>query len=270
MDTIGIFVRLLESEGAYARRNAAYRLGESKNKKAVKPLIGVLFDHDWEVRMAAAWALGHIGDAAAVNTLIGMLDDRNSNVRAITVWALGEIGDPSAVGPLTKMLNDPEWDIRKNVVDALGKIGDGSVASLLVGLLEYEVAAVKSAIAEALEKIGGNSVVPGLIGRLNDSSEHVRENSFLVLGRFVEGYKSMENIQEFEKMLMEGSDSLMKERAGALARIDSSTFVERLQNKVEGKKKRLALQPDVLLDGKPKPPKEDKGAHQVPRRVSNG
>jgi HEAT repeat protein len=269
MDTIGIFIRLLESEGAYARRNAAYRLGEAKNKKAVKPLIGVLFDHDWEVRMAAAWALGHIGDAAAAHALIGMLDDKNSNVRAITAWALGEIGDPTAVDPLTKKLNDPEWDIRKNIVDALGKIGDGSVASLLVGLLEYEVAAVKSAIAETLERIGGNSVVPGLIGRLNDPSEQVRENSFLVLGRFVEGCKSMDNLQEFEKMLMEGSDSLMKEMDDALIRVDSSTFVERLQDKVEGKKKRLALQLDVLLDDKPKPPKKDMGAHHKVRRATS-
>lgn len=252
-------IKMLESEGVHGRRNAAYLLGETRDRNAVQPLIGALFDHDWEVRMAAAWGLGHIGDASAVHALNGALGDRNSNVRALAVWALGEIGDAAAVSPLTGLLNDSEWDIRKNVVTALGKIGDGSVSSLLVGLLKDEDAAVKSTIAKTLGEFGDIPVVvPGLIGTLNDPSEHVREDGVMVLGWIVEKSDSMENLQEFEGMLEEGSAVLKRERAKALVRVDSNTLVGRLQDRIEGKKMELAPKKDLLLMGRPKPPKDEK------------
>ncbi|MEX2738191.1 MAG: HEAT repeat domain-containing protein, partial [Candidatus Wukongarchaeota archaeon] len=50
-------IKALKDEDAEIRREAAYNLGEMKDKRAVDPLIEALKDEDSSVREEAVWAL---------------------------------------------------------------------------------------------------------------------------------------------------------------------------------------------------------------------
>ncbi len=52
------------------RSQAAEKLGESKDPRAVEALVKALKDKDRNVREAAAGSLGRIGDASAVDALL--------------------------------------------------------------------------------------------------------------------------------------------------------------------------------------------------------
>jgi hypothetical protein len=98
-------------------------LGESKDPRAVEPLISALKDTDLVVRKGATYALGHLGKPA-VELLIAGLDNENALVREGAAIALGYIEDPRAVESLNAALKDPILEVRESAARALGKIKD--------------------------------------------------------------------------------------------------------------------------------------------------
>ena len=66
-------MRLIKSGSVEERFEAAQRLGEAKNKRAVPVLIEALNDPNQHVRGWAAWSLGQIGSMDAVDPLIETL-----------------------------------------------------------------------------------------------------------------------------------------------------------------------------------------------------
>jgi len=78
----------LRAQDPYVRREAARKLGELKEKRAVAPLIGAMKDDDPYVRRRAAVALGNIGDLRAVESLIQTLNDSDSFVQTYSIDAL--------------------------------------------------------------------------------------------------------------------------------------------------------------------------------------
>jgi len=89
--------------------NAAEALGKI-GAPAVEPLIVALRDEDWYVRENAAKALGETKDARAVKPLIEALGDQN--VRSNAAKALGKIKDVRAIAPLIAALEDEEQYFR--------------------------------------------------------------------------------------------------------------------------------------------------------------
>jgi tetratricopeptide (TPR) repeat protein len=90
------------------RSQAAFRLGQSKDKKAVAPLIMALnSDEHWTVRQNAAKSLDTLKAREAVPSLIKALESDDSVfVRSSAAKALGTLGDHRAMGPLKKALGD--------------------------------------------------------------------------------------------------------------------------------------------------------------------
>ncbi|MHA1431592.1 MAG: HEAT repeat domain-containing protein [Candidatus Freyarchaeota archaeon] len=74
-DVESLISALKNSEDWGDRVEAAWTLGETKDRRAVEPLIQALGDEHWRVRWRAAWALGEIGDERAVKPLIRALED---------------------------------------------------------------------------------------------------------------------------------------------------------------------------------------------------
>lgn len=97
-------------------------------KPAVEPLIQVLKDEHWEVRLKAAEALGKIKDPKAVEPLIQALKDGNDSVRQKVAFALGDIGNARALEALTQAKEDKSWFVRQAAKAALKKIQKRMIA----------------------------------------------------------------------------------------------------------------------------------------------
>jgi len=90
------------------RSQVAFRLGQSKDSKAINPLIAALRNNEkWMVRKNAADSLATLGTHEAVPSLISALEsDKNVFVREAAAKALGNLGDERAVEPLQNALRD--------------------------------------------------------------------------------------------------------------------------------------------------------------------
>jgi len=102
------FARLheqLRSEDSRQREDAARKLGQFRDTRAVDALIAALKDGEVAVRAAAARALGKIGDKRAVEPLIEAYQEQSYESFVDTLWALGDIGGTRAEQMLVAALN---------------------------------------------------------------------------------------------------------------------------------------------------------------------
>lgn len=87
-DEVARAVHALKEKDAKARLQAAEKLGQSCDKRAVEPLIDLLKDSDPLTRAAAIEALGKLGDKGSVTPLIELIYDQDWRVRLALVSAL--------------------------------------------------------------------------------------------------------------------------------------------------------------------------------------
>ena len=122
---IGYVIKALGDEDHMVRMKAARILGETRNRRAVEPLVTALrTDKHYAVREEAANALGKKKDPRAVDALIYALGDKESGVQRLAAASLGEIGDRRAVEPLLITLREDRSPlVRSAVLAALDKIG---------------------------------------------------------------------------------------------------------------------------------------------------
>jgi len=174
----------LASEDRRLRIDAAKKLGDIRDEKAIKPLIGSLKDIDPDVRLAASDSLfkigsvtvdylikaldednnnlllrviellGEIGDKRGINPLINFLDEKNNVfIRIAAVKSLAAFDDSRIIDPLISILTDKRYMLRIAAVDALGDVGDESVKEILKESLLDESYMVREAAKESIEKI---------------------------------------------------------------------------------------------------------------------
>ncbi len=77
--------------------------------------------HD-KARIAAAVSLGRLDDRRAVKPLLRALRDHNRVVRAVAASALGKLGDPVALPLLQRATKDSDEMVRKHAVEAISAI----------------------------------------------------------------------------------------------------------------------------------------------------
>lgn len=97
-------------------------LEETRDPRAVKPLMRALHDREARFRIIAAKTLGEIGDARALEALMGTLKDKDPQVRAAAAAALGKIKDGRAKAGLEALLEDEEQEVHiaaKKALDTL-------------------------------------------------------------------------------------------------------------------------------------------------------
>ena len=109
------------------RIRAAKALGESRDPRAISPLIACLKDVDPRLRRYCAEALLRLGSIRSVHAFIGCLEDREESLftRKVAADALSKIRSYSAIDSIVGRLLDPAENesLRVHAADALGRTG---------------------------------------------------------------------------------------------------------------------------------------------------
>ena len=175
-DEVSSLLNQLKSTNADRRAEAAYALGETRDGRALEPLLETLRDpsEDGQVRMGAAYSLGFLGDVAAVDPLIETLREdmeMRTGILAACIGALGELKDPRAVPILLEALSNrsDDWIYREMAARALGEIGDSRAVGPLISAAY--MADTRHDAIEALAKIGAPEAVDALIEALDEGEE---------------------------------------------------------------------------------------------------
>jgi HEAT repeat protein len=187
-------LRALQHEDWLGRLHAVESLGKSKSKRAVEPLLSVLFnDRDSAVREDVVRALGEIGDPQAVEYLFTAMQE--PGLRTLVVETLGRIGDARAVPvlidvllgasppPMTRTMAgcgdqwNEEFMTQGAAARALGSIGDERAIPSLITALNQTFTRAEAAAALAKFR---SKIVPFLLPLLNESRDenllfHIRE-----------------------------------------------------------------------------------------------
>ncbi len=87
-DAVARAIASLKGQDAKSRTQAAQRLGQACDSRALDPLIESLNDTDPLIRVAAVEALGKLGDPASVNSLVELIFDEDWRVRMALISAM--------------------------------------------------------------------------------------------------------------------------------------------------------------------------------------
>lgn len=178
--------RLLGDPAEIVRATAAGELGRVGHASAVAPLSARLAaERRAFVRKEIAYALGRVGDPSAIASLEAWLArERDREVRGAVVWALAEIGSPASVAPLVAALGDPDELVRRHAVRGLGMTRAEGALPLVVDRLERDASAdVRRHAAEALGRIGDPAARAALEAALGDSDPYVANEADRALER---------------------------------------------------------------------------------------
>jgi HEAT repeat protein len=146
-------IQQLNQNDVIARLHAVKALGETKDARAVEPLIAVLKDD--KCGLQAANALAKIGQPS-VTPLCASLKADSPVARRNAAMALGKIKDSSTVKPLIAALNDEDLIVRRNAARALGEIHDNSAVEPLTAALKDDSPVVRRNAALALKGMGSS------------------------------------------------------------------------------------------------------------------
>lgn len=191
---------------------------EALHEEEILRLIASLKDEDESVRMIAAEALGKMG-APAVLPLIGVLSDPFYQVRIAVADILGDLRDPRAEKPLYATLKDEDEEVRIAAARALGKIGVQESVIPLLQACKDEYPRVCEAAVDSLSQLG-NSVIPILIKVLQHDSPRVRGGAASALGKMHAG----EAAEPLVALFRDPDPSVRSAAGKALAEIGNTAF----------------------------------------------
>lgn len=179
-----IWQRWLSDWDLKTRVLGAESLGKLGQDSAVSPLIRVLGDPEYKVRLAVVRALGRLKSPRSLEIvpLLGRLRDTNSTVRRAVVEVLAQKDDRRAVIPLMGALQDSSSDVRKAAADALGRLGDPGARTSVERLLADRSSSVVLAAIQALGRLGQKESAAPLISVLNTGSNQLRHEAATALG----------------------------------------------------------------------------------------
>jgi len=182
-DAVEPLIPLLQDKVKAVREEAAAALA-AIGDAAIPSLLKALQHEDWLVRLHAVESLGLAKSKRAVEPLLSIVfNDRDSAVREDAVRALGEIGDPQTVEHLFMVIREP--GLRTVAVEALGRIGDRRAVPVLIDIMRGanppeatrtvagcgdqwdEESITQGAAAGALGAIGDERAIPSLVASLN-------------------------------------------------------------------------------------------------------
>ena len=180
-DKSDIFLRDLSANDPETRKGAASMLGDFIDVRAVEPLIGLLQDERFDVRIAAASSLAVYKDGRAIEPLISALNDPDIYVRVAVIRTLGALGDARALDPLMTIFRNIEG-LRATVIQAFGNISDPSIFNTIMSLVDDHDEDVRHAAAVALGGYKNSLTLPALTELSRDEDTEVAEAATCSLG----------------------------------------------------------------------------------------
>ena len=180
-------VPLLEDRIEFVRREAAYALGDVRDRSTTAAVIRLMkSDKIPEVRTATAIALGKIGDLSAIESLLAILkirpreDDeflRRSAARSIgQIAQISVTGNPSVLTPLN-FLPEKFKDLgSSDATGAIPQILTAAVDTLLTALKNTnESDDTRREAAFSLGAIGDSRSIPTLQAYVTDADPYLAE-----------------------------------------------------------------------------------------------
>ncbi len=164
----------------YVARNGVVMIGEIGGDGALERLTGALAHGDGRVRREAVAALAKIGGEDAGLLSMGLLDDHEADVREAAARTLSALKVQRAVRPLLDVLaREKEQAVVEQVLRALGQIGDpGAVPAISKkaagGLLARNPIEVRVAAIAALGDIGTPQALKTISAAAQDKSPEIQ------------------------------------------------------------------------------------------------
>ena len=208
-------IRLLGNPDPDIRWRAASILGDSRDRRAVGPLIAALADTDERVSSSAAVALGEIHDEEAVDPLIRACTTGNPDLRRESVAALGRIGSGRAVAAIIAASGDESSGVRLSAIRAMGWIRDARVLPALLPFLQNPDPLVRLETVRAVSPYSGRKVDLLLIRALEDPDAGIRREAARQVGR----RKVVAAVQPLVRLFEDPDTEVRKVAARALERI---------------------------------------------------
>lgn len=170
--------RLVYHENEETRANLARGLGQRINPMSVQPLVEMLNDPSYDVKVEAIRSLGLTRSELAGEHLLAVLQSPELAVLADhAAWGLGELRYQPAVEPLLGLLTEETPNrIRAMIFRALGKIGDRRAIPSLVTTLQTEPQRfqhLRSSACLALIQLNGQDDAPLIFQQLANCTQRV-------------------------------------------------------------------------------------------------
>lgn len=239
MKELGVVEKLIElvkDEDDGLSRAAIFALGQMGEKKAVKPLIQVIKNRNFNY-VYAIEALGNIGDKQAIEPLLKIIKKPQKDyIEITTMYALAKLSDKSAIKPIISKLqklgqkedlNSKELKVLIQLVKILGSFDDEEVIKSLVdldmnfenkslGVMQLISKEVEASLNQILER--GNDTLTYLVDQLF-KREDIQYNDF----------HFREIRSNALKKLMERSDNPLNQLIELFRYSDSSLIISALK-----------------------------------------
>jgi twitching motility protein PilT len=173
----------------------------------IQPTLAQLSASDADLRVQAVYLLEAFADLRTVGPLLNMLRDTDWWVRIVVCETLGRLKDPVIIPSLRELFNDP--DAKWAAIEAVGRIGGEPAATALLPRLKDSSPEVRSSVVETLRQVRDVRVEQALVEvSTKDPSIDVRLKAVEVL-RSLQGktragsmvVSSQELSRPLEKML---------------------------------------------------------------------
>jgi len=184
-DSFDLLCRAIASDDQIVRANAAFLLGKSGNKEALKLLLIAmrLRDSSDKVRFQAVESIAALGHERIFPKLWAMVVSTYADDRIMGIRAMGALGTAQAKNVLITKLDDDVLVVRLTAAEQLGILGDNTgepevldvfAKNLTAGLGPEETEHVNMLTALAIGQIRGDRLIRFLPRLLRDQSPFVR------------------------------------------------------------------------------------------------
>lgn len=154
LSAVGTLKAMTSSSDPHMREQAAIALGSIGIRHFYQPLLGLLHDQDWRVRLRAISAAQAVGADELLPALIYQL----SHLRSVetAVMAIASYGE-RVVPLLSRVLREERehQDIRRNIPKILARIGTQSALNSLLSLVNIADPNIRFQILRALLRLHG-------------------------------------------------------------------------------------------------------------------
>lgn len=219
--------------GRISRALVLDALEATGDRRALRPILGLLSTKDAPLRLRAMEALRPVADdVRAADILVELLGDPELEIRILAAEYLGLMRARRAVPALLARIG-PEHPprLRLAAVDALGEIGAPEAAGALLDLLGHGPRALHAAAANALIYIGDAARVAPLLALARDAQASGQAQAMRSLGGILRGRRA-EDVREVAVSLLQSDDLAVSlaaiEALGAMRDPDAAPALRRL------------------------------------------
>jgi HEAT repeat protein len=181
--SLDVLIAFLKIDEGISSRAAAICLGETRDSRAVEPLVQAMLSNKGDVHFAlyARDALREINDPHTADLLLDALNSKET--RWIAALTLGDLQITRGVEPLLSLLKSGDQLDRRTAAFALGPMKDTRAIEALYAALKQDDEVLRRYAAKSLGEIGDARAVDVLITALSDPDDGVRTNAAESLGK---------------------------------------------------------------------------------------